>query len=92
MALVFVQVISKKEPLYFALALQKLYSRKSVKFVILSGNLLLRENSYHIANCLKSFNFELFFVCQLKFSMGSLVHLHTMFLYLEKSMTYFRAY
>ena len=33
MALVFVQVISKKEPLYFALALQKLYSRKSVNFV-----------------------------------------------------------
>jgi len=96
-------VVLKRGP--WRLYLFKLYQKKSPYILrllyrnfihgnqlILSGNLLLRENSYHIANCLKSFNFELFFVCQLKFSMGSLVHLHTMFLYLEKSMTYFRAY
>jgi len=33
-----------------------------VKYLILSGNLLLRESQFHIVNCLMSFNFKLFFV------------------------------
>jgi len=35
---------------------------KQFKFFILSGNLLLRVSPLHIVNCLKLFNFTLFFV------------------------------
>jgi len=36
------------------------------KFFILSGNLLLRESPFQIVNCLKLFDFTLFFVYTLK--------------------------
>jgi len=62
MARIFVQVISKQELLYFALALQKLYSLKAIYIFYFSGNLLLRESPFHTVNCLKSFDFKLFFV------------------------------
>jgi len=39
---------------------------------ILSGNLLLRESTFHIANCLKLFDFTLFFVYTLKLLKGPL--------------------
>jgi len=43
------------------------------------GNLLLRESAYHIVNCLKSFDFLLFFAYSLKLLRGSLDHLHIIF-------------
>jgi len=39
---------------------------KQVNFFILSGNLLLHEGTFHIINCLKSFDLKLFFVYTLK--------------------------
>jgi len=35
---------------------------KQIAFFIFSGNYLLREGLFHIANSLKSFDFKLFFV------------------------------
>jgi len=52
---------SQKEGLYFTHDIHKHYSLK-VKFFILSGNLLLRESIIYAVNCLKSFDFKLFFV------------------------------
>jgi len=52
---------------------------------ILSGNLLLRESTFHIANCLKLFDFTLFFVYTLKLLKGPLWHIFL--LCFEKRMT-----
>jgi len=60
---------------------------KQFKFFILSGNLLLRGSPFHIVNCLKLFDFTLFYT--LKLFKGSLRH--TFLLYFEKHMTFSRA-
>jgi len=60
MSVIFVQVISKQELLYFSYHTEILFAERS--FLIFSGNFLLRENPFHTVNCLKSFCFELFFV------------------------------
>ena len=62
---------------------------KQLKFFILSGNLLLRESPFHIVNCLKLFDFKLFFVYTLKLLKGPLWHIFL--LYFEKHMTCSRA-
>jgi len=66
LAPIFVHVIRKTWPLYFAHAIHKVYfadgKLKQVKFFILSENFLLCEIPFHIVNCLKSFHFKLFFV------------------------------
>jgi len=61
---------------------------KQFKFFILSGNFRLRESPFHIVNCLKLFNFTLFFVYTLKMLKGLLwrIFLH----YFEKHMTFSR--
>jgi len=46
---------------------------------MLTGTLLLRETHFHIANCLKSFDFKLFFVYTLKSLRGSSVTSHIIF-------------
>jgi len=57
-----------------------------LKFFILSGNLLLRKSTFHIVNCLKLFNFTLFFVYTLKLQKGPFWHIFL--LYFEKHMTF----
>jgi len=52
----------KKDPQYFAHAVQKLYSLKQVKRFILPGNYFLRESPARIANFLKPLDFKLFFL------------------------------
>jgi len=86
----FVHVTSKKGP-YILHMLHKYYftCRKQFKFFILSGNLLLRENPFHTANCLKLFDFTLFFVYTLKLLKGRLWPIFL--LCFEKHMTCSRA-
>jgi len=55
----------------------------------LFGNLLLRESPFYIVNCLKLFDFTLFFVYTLKLLKGPLWHIFL--LYFEKHMTCSRA-
>jgi len=55
---------------------------KQFKFFILSGNLLLRDSPFHTVNCLKLFDFTLFFVYTLKLLKGPLWHIFL--LYFEK--------
>jgi len=62
---------------------------KQFKFFILSGNFLLRESPFHIVNCLKVFNFTLFFVYTLKLLKGPIWHVFL--LYFEKHITFSRA-
>jgi len=62
---IFVHGISKKGPEHLVHAVQKLHWLKT-SCIFLSGNLLLRESPFHSLNCLKSFDFELLFVCTLK--------------------------
>jgi len=65
----------KKGLLYFTHATQKNFSRwKQFKFIILSANLPLRESPFHIVNCLKLFDFTLFFVYTLKLLKDPLWH------------------
>jgi len=56
----------KKGPLYFTHATEYFTCWKQFKFFILSGNLLLRESLFDIVNCLKLFDFTLFFIYALK--------------------------
>ena len=49
------------------------------KFFILSGNLLLRESPFQIVNCLKLFDFTLFFVYTLKLLKAPLAHIFALF-------------
>ena len=58
----FVHVTSKKGPYILHILHKKFTCWKQFKFFILSGNLLLRECPFHIANCLKLFDFTVFFV------------------------------
>jgi len=63
--------------------MQKLYSLKHAKFFFLSGYLLLRETPSHIAICLKSIDFKLFFVYSLNCSgapFGTSTHNFTLLL------------
>ena len=63
---------------------------KQFKYFILPGNLLLRESSFDIVNCLKLFNCTLFFIYTLKLLKGP--GLWRLFLlYFEKQMTFSRA-
>ena len=55
----------------------------------MSGNLLLHENPFHTVNCLKLFNFTLFFVYTIKLLKGSLWHIFL--IYFEKRMTFSKA-
>ena len=55
----------------------------------MSENLLLRESPFHIVNCLKLFDFALFFVYTLKLLKGPLWRIFL--LYFEKHMTCSRA-
>jgi len=58
------------------------------KFFILSGNLLLRESTFYIVNCLKSFGFKLFFVYTFKLLRGPFRHICTkILLYFDKHMS-----
>ena len=82
----------KKGPLapYILQMLQKNFTCwKQFKFLILSGNFLLRESLFHIVNCLKLFDFTLFFVYTLELLKGPLWHIFL--LYFEKHMTFSRA-
>ena len=64
MAPILIYVISKKQPLYFTLAIEKLYSLKQVKFLICLSICFCVK--VHSVNCLKTFDFKLLFVCALK--------------------------
>ena len=57
----FVDVKSKRNPLYFAHAMHTLFAAGKLNFSILSGNFLLRESPFCIINCLMSFDYTLFF-------------------------------
>jgi len=72
----FVHVISK-QGLYILHMLYRNVCLLKVNFFILSGNLLLRESPFHIASCLKLFDFKLFFVYTLNLLRSS--HCHIMF-------------
>ena len=70
----FVRVTSKKIP-YILHMLHKNFTRwKQFKFFILSGNLLRRRSPFYIVNCLKLFDFTLFFVYTLNLLKGPLLH------------------
>jgi len=65
----------KKGP-YILNMLHRNFTRwKQFIFLVLSGNLLLRESPFHIVNCLKLFDFTLFFVYALKLLKGPLWHI-----------------
>jgi len=66
-------------------------SRMQFEFFIFSGNLLLRESPFHIVNCLKFFDFTLFFVHTLKLLKGPLIFFALFVLYFEKHMTCYGA-
>jgi len=51
----------------------------TIKFFILFRNLLLRESPFHTVNCLKSFNFKLFFVYHITCWGIPLAHFHIIF-------------
>ena len=71
----FVHVTSKKGPSILNM-LHKSFTRwKQFKFFILSGKFLLRESPIHFLNCLKLFDFTLFFVYTLKLLKGPLWHI-----------------
>ena len=52
------------------------------KFFIFSENLLLRESTFYIVNCLKSFGFKLFFVYIFKLLRGPFRHICTKFCFI----------
>jgi len=54
--------LSERRPYILHMLYKNFVHWKQIKFFILSGNSLLRESQFHIANCLKSFDFKLFFV------------------------------
>jgi len=67
---IFVHVTSKKGPYMLRMLHKSFTCWKQCKFFILSGNLLLRESPFRNVNCLKLFNFTLFFVYTLKLLNG----------------------
>jgi len=67
----FVHVTSKKGPCILHVT-QIYHLLKAISIFILSGNLLLREIPFHIANCLTPVDFTLFFVYTLKLLKGPL--------------------
>ena len=71
--------LSEREPILHML-FRNFIRWKQVKFFILPGNLLLRENPFHILKCLKSYDFKLFFFYTLKLLWGPYVTLHIIFL------------
>ena len=82
---VFVHIRSKNGP-YILHTLHKNFTYwMQFKFFILSGYVLLREGPFHIVNCLKLFDFTLFFVYTLKLLKGPRWHISL--LYFEKHMT-----
>jgi len=88
-ALMFVHVTSKKGPYILHMLHKNFTCWKQFKLFILTGNLLLRESPFHIANCLKLFDFTLFFCLHIKVVKGPLWHIFL--LYFEKHMTCSRA-
>jgi len=50
--------ISKTGPLYFAIAIQKLYCWNQVDFFYLSGNLFLHGSNFYLVICVKSLYFN----------------------------------
>jgi len=70
LAPMFVHVTSKKVPYILHMLRKNFACWKQFKFFILSENLLLRERTFHIVNCLKVFDFTLFFVYTLKLLKG----------------------
>jgi len=63
---------------------------KQVIFFILFNSLLLRESSFRIVNCLKSFDFKMFFVYTLHLLRSPYWRICTKFLlYFDKHMTCF---
>jgi len=84
----FVHVTSKKGPYILHMLHKHFTYRKQFKFFILSGHLLLCGSRFHIVNCLKLFDFTMFFVYTLKLLKGFLRHIFL--LYFEKHMTCFR--
>ena len=89
LAPIFVHITSKKGPYILYMLHKNFNGWKQFKFFILSGNLLLRESPFHIINCLKLFDFTLFFAYTLKLVKGSLRRMFL--LYFEKHMTWSRA-
>jgi len=84
----FVHVRSKNGPFISHMLHKNSTCRMQFKFFIFSGNLLLRESPFHIVNCLKLFDFTLFFVYTLKLLKGPLIFFFALFLlYFEKHMT-----
>ena len=81
----FVHVTSKKIPYILHMLHKNFTCWKQFKFFILSGNLLLRESPFGTVNCLKLFDFTLFFIYTLKLLKGPLWHIFL--LYFEKHMT-----
>ena len=75
----------KQGPLYLTHATQKFYLLKAIQIFILSGSLLLRESPFHTVNCLKLFDFTLFFIYALKLLKAPLWHIFL--LCFEKHMT-----
>jgi len=55
-----------RAPLFYTCYTKILLLKAIQIFFILSGSLLLRESPFHIVNCLKLFDFTLFFVYILK--------------------------
>jgi len=49
-------------PIFCSCYAETLFAKTKLSFLIFSGNLLLRENPFYTTNCLKSFDFKLFFV------------------------------
>jgi len=87
---IFLHDTSKRGP-YISHMLQKKFTcRNKFNYLILSGNLFLRKNPFRNVNCLKSFDFALFFVYTLKLLKNPAWH--NSLLYFEKIMSGFRAY
>jgi len=89
LAPIFVHVTSKQFPYILHMLHINFTCWKQIKFFTLSRNLVLRESPFHIVNCLKLFDFTLFFVYTLKLLKGPLWHIFL--LYFEKHMTCSRA-
>jgi len=78
----------KKTPVFYTCYTKILLAESNLNFS-LSENLLLHENPFHIVNCLKFFEFTLFFVYTLKLFKAPLWHIF--FCFILKNMTCSRA-
>jgi len=83
--------VQKEGPIFYTCYAETLFAESKLIFFILSGSLLLRESSLRIVNCLKSFDFKLFFVYTLHLLRGPYWSICTKFLFnFNEHMTCFR--